>query len=78
VVLGQELAPAAIAELEGSRGRADDVGEENGREHTLRLRRLERGFAGKRDKERLDLLLDAFRISHGNLVRVSRYLDESS
>ena len=37
MVLLQELAPGAVAELGRLRGRADDVGEEDGREHPLRL-----------------------------------------
>src|SRR5207248_6292103 len=36
VMLGERLAPRAVAELGGAHGRADDVGEEEGREHRVR------------------------------------------
>src|SRR4029453_8282529 len=37
VVLGEQVAPTAVAELDQFRRRADDVGEENGREHAVGL-----------------------------------------
>ena len=37
VVLAQESSPAPVAELGGTLGRADDVREEHGREHAVRL-----------------------------------------
>jgi len=40
VVLLEELAPAAVAELGGAGGRADEVGEEDGGQHAIRSRGL--------------------------------------
>src|SRR5438552_3801789 len=40
VMLRKQLAPAGIAKLSGPRRRADDVGEEDGRKHAVRLRLL--------------------------------------
>jgi hypothetical protein len=37
VLLGEQVAPTAVAELDQFRRRADDVGEENGREHAVGL-----------------------------------------
>jgi hypothetical protein len=37
VVLGEQVAPTPVAELDQFRRRADDVGEENGREHSVGL-----------------------------------------
>ena len=50
VVVGQQGLPADVAELGRPLGRADDVGEQDGRQHASRLRR--RPDAGD---ERLDL-----------------------
>ena len=44
VVLLQQLAPGAVAELCGPRRCADDVGEEDGGEHTVRLGLARRTF----------------------------------
>src|SRR5690348_15676970 len=38
VMILQEVAPAAVAERRRLLGRADDVGEENGRQHTISFR----------------------------------------
>ena len=37
VVVVQEIAPPSVAERGGARGRADDVGEDDGREHPVGL-----------------------------------------
>ena len=50
VVLGEELSPSGVSDLGRAVCRADDVGEEYGREHAVVLR----GRAGARD-EVLDL-----------------------
>src|SRR5205814_10584123 len=57
VMLGEQLAPRAVAELGGAYGRADDVGEEEGREH--RVRHCRGRLSGD---EALDLVADLRRL----------------
>ena len=51
VVLIEQLAPAAVAELSGPLGRADDVGEQDGREDAVGL-----GTGARAGEEVLDLV----------------------
>src|SRR5439155_10731765 len=56
VVAHQELAPRPVTELPGARARADDVGEEHGREHPFRLRLGPPARAPHADQELLRLV----------------------
>ena len=67
----QQLAPAPVAELGRLLGRADDVREEDRREHAVGLRP-----AARAGQELLDLVDNRIGITGPQRVRVSRQLDE--
>ena len=71
VVLVEQLAPAPVAELGRALGRADDVGEEHGREHAIRL-----GPGPDAREELLDLVDDRVGIARPDEVLVAGELDE--
>src|SRR5438093_11738746 len=65
----EQIAPASVTELAGALGRADDVGEEHGGEHALRLGRLTHAR-----EELPDLVEDVVAVVPGNVV-CTRKLD---
>lgn len=78
VVALEHVAPAAIAELDRLRRRVDDVGEEHGREHPLRLGVRPRSGLPDLVQEASHLDLDAIRIRIAERqVPHARELDES-
>ena len=70
MVLFERFAPTLIAEIERALGRADDVGEQDCREHPVTLVRV----PDARD-ELLDLVDDRVHVSHPWVVGVAGQLD---
>ena len=70
VVLGEELSPSGVPDLGRAVGRADDVGEEHGREHAV----MSRSRAGSRD-EVLDLAQQGILVARPQQAAAARQLD---
>jgi hypothetical protein len=71
-MLLEQLAPRAVAELRDALGRAHDVGEEHGRQQTIRL-----GPAAHAGEELLDLVEQCVGVAGPDEVVVARKLDVS-
>ena len=70
VMLGEELAPSGVSDLGRAVGRADDIGEEHGREHAV----VPRSRPGSRD-EVLDLAQQRILVARPQQAASARQLD---
>ena len=77
VVPLEQLAPAAVAELGRLCGRADDVGEEDGREHAVGLGGIPAAALADSGEEALDLVARAAPDRRERHVPLARQLDEA-
>ena len=71
----EQLSPGAVAERGSSLGRADDVGEEDGREDAFRFRLIPSAALPDPGQEPLDLFDDRLAVSDPGKVIFARKLD---
>jgi hypothetical protein len=76
VVFFEQLPPSAVAEVPRTGGRIDDVGEQHGRQHPIRLSNLLSPIADIHE-ERLQLTKEPFLVADQRLEVMARKLHET-